>query len=306
MEQTTQLVIREHIAHVAPLIGFDMALCPEVAKTLTSENTPIGSLFSMRTAATAFGEPHKIEKTGLLDPMPSRFLDYDAALERMATQIREGAIVDDCLLCCEAVPLHKLLPACGRCPVRVCERCISAWYGSSTPGNILVPGSTICPFCKQSPKFDVLRRANKQLCLLLGAKVRFEAGIIYAWCIECNKAAPLMAAECARAAEAMPDLGGKFRCEPCAELERQRVAAEATRRAAANAEAGASIEELIKESIDKSIRCPGCKAATVKEFGCNHISCPCGVHWCYECGVGMESGQDIYEHMYESHGSIGY
>jgi hypothetical protein len=33
-----------------------------------------------------------------------------------------------------------------------------------------------------------------------------------------------------------------------------------------------------------SRRCPGCTRRTERIAGCNHISCPCGMHWCYECG----------------------
>lgn len=29
--------------------------------------------------------------------------------------------------------------------------------------------------------------------------------------------------------------------------------------------------------------CPGCSMRTNRTFGCNHMSCPCGYHWCYIC-----------------------
>lgn len=31
--------------------------------------------------------------------------------------------------------------------------------------------------------------------------------------------------------------------------------------------------------------CPGCARPTQRIDGCNHISCPCGTHWCYACGA---------------------
>ena len=30
-------------------------------------------------------------------------------------------------------------------------------------------------------------------------------------------------------------------------------------------------------------RCPSCKAAVKKMFGCYHMQCRCGAHWCYNC-----------------------
>jgi hypothetical protein len=29
--------------------------------------------------------------------------------------------------------------------------------------------------------------------------------------------------------------------------------------------------------------CPGCSLRTSRISGCNHMSCPCGVEWCYVC-----------------------
>jgi hypothetical protein len=33
-------------------------------------------------------------------------------------------------------------------------------------------------------------------------------------------------------------------------------------------------------------RCPECKAMVELSDGCNHISCVCGAHFCYDCGKG--------------------
>lgn len=30
--------------------------------------------------------------------------------------------------------------------------------------------------------------------------------------------------------------------------------------------------------------CPGCSIRTQRSEGCNHITCPCGMEWCYVCG----------------------
>ena len=29
--------------------------------------------------------------------------------------------------------------------------------------------------------------------------------------------------------------------------------------------------------------CPGCTLRTIRTEGCNHMTCPCGTQWCYEC-----------------------
>jgi hypothetical protein len=31
--------------------------------------------------------------------------------------------------------------------------------------------------------------------------------------------------------------------------------------------------------------CPGCRVPEVKHKHCNHVTCTCGVHWCWACGV---------------------
>ncbi|OHT14902.1 hypothetical protein TRFO_14697 [Tritrichomonas foetus] len=51
--------------------------------------------------------------------------------------------------------------------------------------------------------------------------------------------------------------------------------------------------------------CPFCHTPTIKIAGCNHISCPCGKHWCYKCEYGASTSQEIYRHMHEKHGSFG-
>lgn len=50
------------------------------------------------------------------------------------------------------------------------------------------------------------------------------------------------------------------------------------------------------------MRCPGCGMPTEKSFGCNHIACPCGTHWCYKCGMKFTKEEDVYSHMTQMHG----
>ena len=39
------------------------------------------------------------------------------------------------------------------------------------------------------------------------------------------------------------------------------------------------------QSWASSRGCPGCGIRTSRIAGCNHMSCPCGVEWCYVCSV---------------------
>jgi hypothetical protein len=50
-------------------------------------------------------------------------------------------------------------------------------------------------------------------------------------------------------------------------------------------------------------QCPKCQTPTWKDGGCNHISCPCGCHWCYLCGAGYKAGGEVYAHMTDKHGN---
>ena len=43
--------------------------------------------------------------------------------------------------------------------------------------------------------------------------------------------------------------------------------------------------------------CPSCGIQTNKESGCDHITCPCGAHWCYRCGEGFSNEYDCYDHL---------
>lgn len=49
-------------------------------------------------------------------------------------------------------------------------------------------------------------------------------------------------------------------------------------------------------------KCPRCKAPTFKDGGCNHITCPCGCHWCYKCCAGFNTADKCYEHLSFVHG----
>ena len=49
-------------------------------------------------------------------------------------------------------------------------------------------------------------------------------------------------------------------------------------------------------------QCPGCGIHTEKSSGCDHITCPCGEHWCWKCGEGEFDGGTIYDHIWDCEG----
>ncbi len=48
-------------------------------------------------------------------------------------------------------------------------------------------------------------------------------------------------------------------------------------------------------------KCPSCRVLVQKAEGCNHMSCKCGVHFCWICVGAFEAGR-IYDHMTQAHG----
>jgi hypothetical protein len=51
--------------------------------------------------------------------------------------------------------------------------------------------------------------------------------------------------------------------------------------------------------------CPKCHIETQKAGGCNHITCPCGCHWCWACQAGFNTAGLCYSHMMKAHGGLG-
>ena len=50
-------------------------------------------------------------------------------------------------------------------------------------------------------------------------------------------------------------------------------------------------------------QCPDCRRMIEKSEGCNHITCPCGAHFCWKCGKSF-SAATIYPHMTTEHGGM--
>jgi hypothetical protein len=58
----------------------------------------------------------------------------------------------------------------------------------------------------------------------------------------------------------------------------------------------------LEDSFKK--KCPRCAVNVHKDGGCNHITCPCGCHWCYACLAGFDTPDEVYRHMNKEHGAL--
>jgi hypothetical protein len=56
------------------------------------------------------------------------------------------------------------------------------------------------------------------------------------------------------------------------------------------------------EALPPDVKCcPFCQVPIHKQNGCSHIACRCGKHWCWICGQGCDTAQDVHEHIYARH-----
>ncbi|KAK4168438.1 E3 ubiquitin-protein ligase itt1 [Cladorrhinum sp. PSN259] len=176
-----------------------------------------------------------------------------------------------CSLCFSTMKKRELRPACGRkgCREVVCGDCLTAWYGINGMGKVINVAALCCPFCRRQPSTRV--KLPEGLRYLGGLKNAVEdTAWIYAWCTSCGLAKQHLERVCAAGA---PAEVANFKCEDCSNRK---------------------TEFVVKD-------CPGCGVTTEKQSGCDHISCICGMHWCWYCGE-ESSEYEIYEHMSREHG----
>jgi len=193
-----------------------------------------------------------------------------------------------CSLCCRQLAPQKVALACGRtaCTQRICDDCGRAWYGRNNIGHLLVPRALLCPCCARTPVAKTLRRWNPDAhaAKLADALALLPADAVRAsylgWCAGCTAPREAGPRTCGDAAVPAPLATGAWTCEACE-----------TARA------------LTEGGSYKLRKCPGCHAPTLRAGGCQHIACPCGVHWCYTCG---EAHDDIYGHISAAHANGDY
>lgn len=247
-----------------------------------------------------------------------RNLDALTGTLRSWTQ-RRTAERSHCSLCFSTFAKARLLPACRRrgCHQLICEGCLNGWYGLNRPGTIINTAALFCPFCRRPPAARTLAAYGKGIHSVGNLKNAYEerGSWVHAWCNECNKAQRLMERECARGA---PEALERWRCEDCDDiaLERARLAEELARR---EVERTAQLDEerrvaaqrlLLLATLDRKRlecpvkECPKCWVPMQKTYGCDHMTCPWGAHWCWACGEKGSGPSGVYDHMRKVHGGM--
>lgn len=175
-----------------------------------------------------------------------------------------------CSICCTDNIL--LMPACGRskCHQKLCDDCGKQWYGENKKGCVMNLRHMTCMFCDREPLYKIIKRWGSDDIVQMQKIPEIDNSCYYAWCIKCNSAKICGARECG---DAPPNLE-QFICEDC----------------------------VVPVPTDFK-NCPTCEHPTVLTSGCNHITCICGTHWCFECGKKF-SRDSIYDHMHREHGGI--
>ncbi|KAL6907373.1 hypothetical protein GGI43DRAFT_397207 [Trichoderma evansii] len=181
-----------------------------------------------------------------------------------------------CSLCFSNIRKNDALPACGRsgCHQLICGSCRDSWYGINSPGKILNIPALHCPFCRRRPAPKAIGKYRLHQMGNLRAAMDDAGSWIYAWCTQCGFAKQYVERVCAAGAPAELVDWTCEECKPDLMVGKKRIR-----------------------------RCPGCDVATEKMYGCDHITCPCGTHWCYACGQAQPISK-IYSHMQEEHGGL--
>jgi hypothetical protein len=263
-----------------------LSLAPETVEILLYTNESFFKMYVKRRDAL-FAAPIPTaaadNKTNLLIKGKS-IVEADAVLATLAEVIERGSLSDECALCFEPLAVNALQPICGgQCPNRVCGACATGWWSQAVPGQIVMPSQLVCAFCKQVPTAQALRKHNRAACAIVGRKsLQLDSAHWFAWCKECYEIKAALPRECAAVQPEMRD----YVCQQCVDARNERNNNIAPPPTAA---------------------CPSCGHATVKDGGCNHITCVCGAHWCYKCGfLQDENSESVYEHMMNEHGNYGY
>lgn len=175
-----------------------------------------------------------------------------------------------CDICCDS--LTNIMPACGRskCTQKLCNTCGTNWFGDNEKGKLLNLRHLTCMFCNRNPTCKTMKRWGSDGISLMQNLPEISNANYYAWCIKCNGAKICGARECG---DAPPNLTN-YICDDCTD-----------------------------PTANDFKNCPSCNHPTVLTSGCNHITCPCGAHWCFECG-GEFNSSTIYNHMQREHGGI--
>jgi hypothetical protein len=270
-EEAVGALIDQH-EHLGPHV-FGALRLPKWFKKLAQ---PVSAYKQLKQVDFVLGEPH--------DPtasfaFPPRILNGDAVVAEIIKYCRREAVnFPRCGLCYENC---AQVERCRQCAGKICGDCASGWYGSLKPGALFLPTRLLCPMCKQKPAGPMLARYNREAMAI--RNVALDDQYYHGWCLGCYNVRPALDRVCGGGD--LPELN-EWSCEQCALLARERASG--------------------TDNIDERTRkCPSCAVPVEKTGGCDHITCVCGEHWCWQCQHLAEDGEDIYEHLWATHGGLG-
>lgn len=227
--------------------------------------------------------------------------NWDKIIDQIVNVIQSHYIErSSCDLCCEPKPNSELGSACGRsgCDQVLCDTCGSNWYSTNKLGHVVNLRHCACMFCSRTPGPKTVKRWWNPDAVGLsrpGAIPPMDPAYYYAWCVRCRLIKPCGERACG--AGQAPRFEN-FECDTC---ETARIAFEAERVREREMHVQ---QDRTNTNYEKDVKsCPKCEVPTIRYAGCNHITCICGVHWCYECG-GQFEYSEIYSHMNRVHGRI--
>jgi len=197
-----------------------------------------------------------------------------------------GSGVGTCTLCFDDVPLHKIHPLCGNCNYRACVDCIRRWYGRVVIGDEVTEAILRCPCCKRHPKFSVYKLASKDISVIKNRTTyEWEPTYHHAICTHCKNITPVIARACFVEGPKIEN----WRCRDCHPLEIKRRE---------EMKKFNDSQKFLQKAPDAHYReCPNCRLKIEKIYGCDHITCTCGQHFCYRCGKGFKNASDTYLHL---------
>merc|ERR1711976_473897 len=223
-----------------------------------------------------------------------------------------------CNICWEEkLPKFIQKNPCGsdNCKNPVCDTCLADWYKQAKPGKRVDSSWVCCPFCKTRPKYKVLSQTGADLKKAFLPKT--WTNDVYGWCLDCDQILVERTHECAILE---PPEFDDFRCG-CKDVERelqmlslqdfedeiddfdewarnqhvsfqQKKTWEIQDSKFRNAKGQAGFEKALRTAqhfnlFDKDYKlCSACGMGVQKRSGCDHMTCYCGCHWCWACGLG--------------------
>jgi hypothetical protein len=198
-------------------------------------------------------------------------------IEQIQTSIKTNIIERECCAICCADNVI-ITSACGRkcCKQKLCNDCGIHWYGDNKKGTIVNLRHMSCMFCNREPIYKTMKKWGPEDIVKVQKLPTIDNNAYYAWCIKCNEIKIYADRDCANEAPTV----NNYICIDC-------------------------------DTLPPDIKnCPQCEHPSILGSGCNHVTCHCGTHWCFECGKDHDdtyksfTSITIYTHMENKHGGI--